>query len=155
METTTYRHSGRQNNGDTSAWRLHHLASVASVGIAAAVSSGQSLTGLGALPEFGSSLATAVSADGLTVVGSSGPLGFRWTSVSGMVSLGTIAGGSSSSPYGTNADGSVVVGEADNPVQSHPFRWTAGGGMVSLGLLPGFTSGFARSVSADGSIVVG
>jgi probable HAF family extracellular repeat protein len=70
--------------------------------------------------------------------------------------LGTL-GGSQSVAYGVSADGSVVVGWADNassPNQSRAFRWTAQTGMQDLGTLGGSYSQ-AYAVSADGSVVVG
>lgn len=68
--------------------------------------------------------------------------------------LGTL-GGAESVAYGLSADGSVVVGEADNNAGSYSaFRWTSLGGMVDLGTLGG-TYASARGVSADGTIVVG
>jgi probable HAF family extracellular repeat protein len=81
---------------------------------------------------------------------------FRWTSGGGLVSLGTLPGGSSSWANATSADGSVVVGRGFN-ASSYPeaFRWTAGGGMVGLGTLPGGSSSSAVGISADGSVVVG
>jgi probable HAF family extracellular repeat protein len=66
-----------------------------------------------------------------------------------LIWLGTL-GGNWSSATGVSADGSVVVGRADDASgQSRAFRWTAQTGMQDLG--NGYTSG----VSADGSIVVG
>src|SRR5205823_5275489 len=46
--------------------------------------------------------------------------------------------------YGTNADGTVVVGLSDGA-----FRWTRAGGMQNLGGL------VARAVNSDGTVVVG
>jgi probable HAF family extracellular repeat protein len=71
-----------------------------------------------------------------------------------MQDLGTL-GGNVSSAYGVSADGSVVVGLAENAaLQQHAFRWTAAGGMQDLGTLGGNVSS-AYGVSADGSVVVG
>jgi probable HAF family extracellular repeat protein len=69
--------------------------------------------------------------------------------------LGTLPGGDWSEAYGVSADGSVVVGEAENAAgQWRAFRWTAAGGMQDLGTLGGGESE-AWGVSADGSVVVG
>jgi probable HAF family extracellular repeat protein len=66
--------------------------------------------------------------------------------------LGTL-GGNLSEAYGVSADGSVVVGVADNAAgRTRAFRWTAAGGMRDFGTLG---SSWAFGVSADGSVVVG
>jgi probable HAF family extracellular repeat protein len=68
--------------------------------------------------------------------------------------LGTL-GGSKSEALGVSADGSVVVGSAQNAAGKwHAFRWTAARGMQDLGTLGGGESE-AYGVSADGSVVVG
>jgi probable HAF family extracellular repeat protein len=71
-----------------------------------------------------------------------------------MQDLGTL-GGNWSAATGVSADGSVVVGWAQNAAgQRRAFRWTAARGMQDLGTLGGNESG-AWGVSADGSVVVG
>jgi probable HAF family extracellular repeat protein len=56
---------------------------------------------------------------------------------------------------GVSADGSVVVGRAENAIElPRAFRWTAARGMEDLGTLGGSVS-VATGVSADGSVVVG
>jgi probable HAF family extracellular repeat protein len=124
--------------------------------VAAQAQSG--LTDLGT-PSWSS--ASGVSADGSVVVGefttAAGPQrAFRWTQLGGMVSLGTLPGGTESLARGVSADGSVVVGGANIGVigQWSAFRWTQAGGMVDLGTLGG-PSSRAYGVSADGSVVVG
>jgi probable HAF family extracellular repeat protein len=87
----------------------------------------------------------------------SGLEAFRWTSGGGMVGLGDLPGGSTSSvAYAVSADGSVVVGSSESASGTEAFLWTSGGGMVGLGDLPGggFSS-IAWDASADGSVVVG
>jgi probable HAF family extracellular repeat protein len=72
----------------------------------------------------------------------------------GAQDLGTL-GGSRSSAHDVSADGSVVVGWADNAAgQQRAFRWTASGGMQDLGTLGGNES-VAAGVLADGAVVVG
>jgi probable HAF family extracellular repeat protein len=68
--------------------------------------------------------------------------------------LGTL-GGNQSEASGVSADGSVVVGWAENAAgQGRAFRWTAAEGMQDLGTLGGRQS-YAYAVSADGAVVVG
>lgn len=67
--------------------------------------------------------------------------------------LGTLGGGRSAA-YGVSADGSVVVGWAEDVSgQPRAFRWESGA-MQDLGTLGGNHSA-AYGVSADGSVVVG
>ncbi len=126
------------------------------------------MTGLGFLPTHGSSVASAVSADGTVVAGSSRPANttdpgeaFRWTPATGMAGLGQLGGSYvASGAAGISADGTVVVGTANNNIPSvdilfQAFRWTEAAGMVGLGHLPGDDGSFATDASADGSIVVG
>jgi probable HAF family extracellular repeat protein len=71
-----------------------------------------------------------------------------------LIWLGTL-GGDWSEAWGVSADGSVVVGEAQNAAgDQRAFRWTAARGMQDLGTLGGDQS-WAWGVSADGSVVVG
>jgi probable HAF family extracellular repeat protein len=96
-----------------------------------------------------------VSGDGAVVVGYGSGGAFRWTASTGMVSLGYLPGYTTSEAYGTNADGSVVVGGSGSSSGSQAFEWTQATGMVGLGYLPGYDNSFAYGVSADGSVVVG
>jgi len=80
---------------------------------------------------------------------------FRWTAAGGMQNLGTLPGSDESEARGVSADGSVVVGVAENAEwQQRAFRWTAARRMQDLGTLGGWAS-VANAVSADGSVVVG
>jgi probable HAF family extracellular repeat protein len=68
--------------------------------------------------------------------------------------LGTL-GGNISSAQDVSADGSVVVGVAqDSNGFYRPFRWTPGGGMQDLGTLGG-RHGEATRVSPNGATIVG
>src|SRR5262249_11963902 len=125
------------------------------------------------LPGATSSVAYSTNADGTVIVGCSGFGGcgngpaagnqaFRWTQVGGMAGLGFLPGGSLSRALGANADGSVVVGDANftgsgcgGGLNTQAFRWTQAGGMVGLGFLPGDIASSAEAVNADGSVVVG
>jgi probable HAF family extracellular repeat protein len=55
--------------------------------------------------------------------------------------------------YGTNADGSVVVGSSGDLAGPYAFRWTSAGGMVNINPDRGDSAAFA--VSDDGEVVVG
>ncbi len=137
-----------------------------------------SVTALGLLltaPEHhAESAATAVSADGTTVVGYSSCTdfsdafpcmptsavssglhleAFRW--VNGvMAGLGAVPGASHSQAFGVSANGAVVVGTVGDTNADQAFRWTDGV-MTGLGYLPGGGASAAYGVSADGAIVVG
>jgi probable HAF family extracellular repeat protein len=136
--------------------------------------SGESMVGLGHLPGGFQSSALGVSADGSAIVGRSNSVNsdeggtysglseaFRWNSDDGMVGLGFLPGGITSSvARAVSADGSVVVGSSGSGSvdagAQEAFRWTSDGGMVGLGDLPG---GHVRSdaydVSDDGAVIVG
>jgi probable HAF family extracellular repeat protein len=115
-----------------------------------------------------------VNADGSVVVGGADDgaaqnqfRAFRWTQASGMVSLGTLNGGSYSEAGGVNATGSVVVGLASDgvaPGTLRAFRWTQASGMISVedwlrangvAVAQGIRLFSATAVNADGSVVVG
>ena len=75
--------------------------------------------------------------------------------------LGTL-GGSWSTAYDVSADGSVVVGRADNASgQERAFRWTASGGMEDLNityaalLTNGSELHAATAISPDGRYIAG
>jgi probable HAF family extracellular repeat protein len=105
----------------------------------------------------------AISADGVTIVGSSYFGGtvrhaFMWTAVGGMVQVPERPDVYSSSASGTSSDGSVIVGSTAHDLFGNgvfAFRWTSADGMVNLGTLPGGTTSAAWGVSLDGSVVVG
>ncbi len=130
------------------AWGL-----VATAGSTWAQSSFEGLGHLGG----SSSRATAISADGATVVGASDngtqEEAFRWTAATGMLGLGGLDDGPSAA-NAVSADGAVVVGRAQRGGEDEAFLWTEAGGMLGLGLLDEGRSE-AFGVSADGSVVVG
>lgn len=105
--------------------------------------------------------ATAISADGSTIVGwgtgsTTGVTAFRAAGGAAMTSLGDLTGGRVfSEALAVSADGSVVVGRSESTNGLEAFRWTSAG-MAALGDLPGgpFQS-TATGVSGDGQIVVG
>jgi probable HAF family extracellular repeat protein len=118
-------------------------------------------TGLGVLPTGYSSQPTAISADGLVVVGNAisvanGSVAFRWTRGGGMQSLGLLPGTTQSTAAAVNADGSLIMGDSSvGNSQYHPFRWTAATGMVDFATLPPGTLFSPRAMSADASAVAG
>jgi uncharacterized membrane protein len=115
-----------------------------------------SFQGLGHLPGYDWTQASAVSSDGSVVVGWSQLSGsyniggepFRWTRTDGMHSLGFLPGANltmDSGASGVSGDGSIVVGNSGN----RAFRWSIPDGMRQ------FHDGGAYGISADGSTVVG
>jgi probable HAF family extracellular repeat protein len=115
---------------------------------------------LGFLPGGTVSFGRGVSADGSVVVGygdtPDGTRAFRWTSITGAVSLGTITGTEQNFGEDCSADGSVVVGRAFDSANERGFRWTQATGMVQFATLPvpGKPAN-AFAVSADGMVGVG
>ena len=131
---------------------------------------GSGMVGLGFLGTGTFSNASAVSADGSTVVGYSrnsnnNPEAFRWTAGSGMVSLGFLGTGTNSYANAVSADGGTVVGYGTNSSNhQETFRWSTTAGMQSISqwlngagvtIPTGWQSLQARGVSADGNVVVG
>jgi len=103
--------------------------------------------------------ANALNFDGSVIVGGTGSNGaqqaFRWDALSGVQSLGDL-GGTHSIAWGVSADGSVVVGEAnDGAALRRAFRWTAALGMHDLGSLSVGGSSVASAISNDGAVIVG
>ena len=122
------------------------------------------------LPGYGNTSASAISADGVTMVGSVYNVGPPWTldtnrqamrwsrNENFLVGLGFLPGGSNtnSSANAVSADGSVIVGVSTSAnSEQEAFRWTSSMGMVGLGFLPGGTSSAASLVSGDGQVIVG
>jgi probable HAF family extracellular repeat protein len=107
---------------------------------------------LGSLPGFGDGYVTGdcaygVSADGSVIVGysfyydefdSTHLEAFRWTAAGGMVGLGYLHGGDSSSGAEcVSPDGSIIVGSSGNDTAREWFLWTQSLGMRSLNSLLG------------------
>ena len=114
----------------------------------------------------GESQALAISADGLTVVGSAtAPSGsapaFRWDVANGLQFLtGSLPGFELSQSQGVSADGMTIAGTgsyANGPLpHSEAFVWTSAGGATPLGDLPGgVLSSSASGISADGLVIAG
>lgn len=116
---------------------------------------------------YDESEANGVSADGSVVVGRADVIlpndthyeAYRWTSGTGIVTLGNPPGTTTSSAHAVSANGTVIVGQRATPnrIGGEAFRWTSSGGMESLDNRPGaeYFGSDALGVSADGSTVVG
>jgi uncharacterized membrane protein len=121
------------------------------------------LTDLGLFPGNTFSIGTAVSRDGATVIGFSGPYddqysqGYFWHGAAGpMLSIGVLADGSVGSfASAVSGNGSVIVGSSGTQDFRHAVRWTSAEGIQ---LIPGLSTDFdsdAEGVSSSGLIVVG
>jgi probable HAF family extracellular repeat protein len=123
-----------------------------------ALARAQELIGLGRIGLGTYSAATAVSADGSTVVGYSenteaGRHAFRWTEAGGLEDLGDLPFGSDESvATDVSGDGSVIVG-AGSALGAKAFRWTAANGMQEL--VQSTLLSAASGVSEDGTTTVG
>ena len=92
-------------------------------------------------------VASHLSGDGRVLVGSCQDRALRWTASGGFQIVLDHA-----RAFGTNWDGSVVVGTGSSPSgESAAFRWTAGANGVDY--LPAPSS--ANATNGDGSVVVG
>jgi len=116
---------------------------------------------------FGPECASAVSADGSTVVGmgralvSRAPLeAYVWNADTGLTRLGVLPGKDVSYATGVSADGSFVVGTSQNIATTNDerraFRWKRETGSIEVfNLILPFHESVANDISADGSTVVG
>lgn len=107
--------------------------------------------------------AFAANTDGTVVVGysrhftESDPVShieaFRWVNGT-MTGLGYLLDDASrsSTAFGVNADGTVVVGSSLSSTGTQAFRWSAGT-MTGIGYLPGASQSQANGVSGEGTIV--
>lgn len=110
-----------------------------------------------------SSMAQAISGDGLVPVGvsdSNGSVnpdeGFRWTSDAGIQGLGSGSGLPISGAHAADADGDVIVGSGRRPSGlAEAFRWTPGS-LKRIGVLdPDLGFSRAMAVSDDGGTIAG
>lgn len=118
------------------------------------------LSNLGTVGGATGSSCTAMSGNGLVVVGSSGSAydtASKWTSVGGMQTLGALAAGQPSFAFATNSDGSVIVGHGYLGAGSQrAWKWTSAGGMHEFGqLIPGAGHSVGLGVSPDGAWTIG
>lgn len=106
-------------------------------------------------------IATSVSGDGTTIVGSgisaNGTEAYRWTAATGSTGLGDLPGGNfGSTATAISSDGSTIVGAGSVAGGLNAFRWTAQTGMIGLGdFAGGSNSSRSTNTSADGSVIVG
>ncbi len=104
------------------------------------------------------SQANGISADGLTVVGSSvsamGGEAFRWTDSGGMTALTSPFSSAETVAFGVSANGSTIVGQRRHSglANRDPVRWQ-GSSTAILGA--GSFGSAALDVSANGSTIVG
>ncbi len=121
----------------------------------------QSFTDIGTTPglQAGQTMndETAISGDGRFLAMTGGSDAFRRAPDGSYLDLGKLHGGTNVFVRGINADGSVIVGQADDPLADYQWRavrWSQASGFVSLGTLGG-TESNAFGVSDDGTRVVG
>ncbi|HVT73661.1 MAG TPA: hypothetical protein VHD61_11020 [Lacunisphaera sp.] len=112
----------------------------------------------------GQNAANAISRDGLVVYGfaqtAAGNVSTRWTSGTGLVSLGLSGTDVSNIPSGrgVSSDGSLMVGTTtlSDTTTTRAFIYNSGTSTyTSLGVLAGGTNSQALAISADGSKVFG
>jgi uncharacterized membrane protein len=108
-------------------------------------------------------LATAVSGDGLVIIGdariSPGAVtAFRWTASESFQSLGVLSSHTSSTARAVNGNGSVIVGSSQDDTDNESkrgFLWTEAGGIQELSVLPSALQSQAMGVNSKGDVVVG
>jgi probable HAF family extracellular repeat protein len=114
------------------------------------------LQDLGFLSGYGLTKPWSAAANGAACVGSARQphdRAFRWTESGGMQDLGTL-GGQQSDAWDVSADGTVVVGRAqDSSNQWRAFIWREGIGMQALPTPSGWSASVAFALAADGTIV--
>ena len=119
-----------------------------------------------------SSIATAISGDGLAIAGYGETSvietehALRWTNVGGswvLRDLGAPGDAYSARALAISADGAIVVGSYQSPTIGGALLWTAATGPVDLNLylasrgvhLAGWHLGVATGISADGTSITG
>ncbi|MFY0677828.1 MAG: autotransporter domain-containing protein [Neptuniibacter sp.] len=159
---------GMQDLGSLGAGYTEALGVNADGGVVVGISSGDAFRWTQAggmvaiLPSVSWSRAYAVNDDGTVIVGDyhhnppgSENMAFIWTQASGKTDLGNF-GGDNSFAFDVSADGSIVVGTADTPTETHAFKWASGTGLVDLGVLSaGDNNSGASAISRDGKVIVG
>lgn len=127
------------------------------------------IVGLGFVPGWIASRATAISSDGSVIVGAVSDglysQGFRWTQASGMVGLGQPPGAYDSVARAVSANGEIIVGyseffggvgRATVWDASHGTRYVDDVLTNDYGLdLAGWTLTWATGISADGRTIAG
>jgi probable HAF family extracellular repeat protein len=103
-------------------------------------------------PYASSAQVQAISADGLTVGGSTGGQAFRWDSPQIVTLLPSLNMGYAAEVSGNAA---VLVGSVTVPFQGERAARWSGGALQPIDPLPGFSQGHAWGVSNDGTVVVG
>lgn len=137
-------------------WRYGVEVTVLWLLIAATSVSAVSFQGLG-VP---GGTASAVSADGTTVVGTSYQQAFRWTVAGGYAALPDVPGGPTESyGLGVSGDGSLIVGRGtDGSFHNYQAaKWPNSSTVIPLENLPSTldNSSCALGISNDGSVIVG
>lgn len=142
--------------------------SVVGVALMASSAGAQTFSGIGVAPGMQYSSVSGISADGTTVVGSSGRPGLtppfvgpttmiRWRG-GVLTDLGTLPGFDQGGAAAASADGSVILGTLDHTpftgIDTAVVRWTEGGGFQTVPL-PSGGFGYGVSISGDGQKVVG
>jgi uncharacterized membrane protein len=100
--------------------------------------------------------AAAISGDGSTIVGSTGPVGNRpimWTSSGGLQFLSTIDGTESGYAFATNNSGNIIVGYSGANLRT--TMWTNGVPVELLSSIPNLNVMMPNGVSDDGLTVAG
>jgi len=135
----------------------------------AAAAQSYTVTDLGTLSGFSSSLAYDISPSGLVVGCSDNSTppstpcsttipaeAYLWTLKGGMQPLGYLSGFDVSVAYVANDSGTVVGYAGDSQSgNAHGFVWTQGGGMVDLGTLTGSTGWSEAAAITSKGVIVG